>query len=431
MKPRLIAAILIGRVRHGSSLARELPRQLVGLGERERTTVQALTFGCLRQIERVDALLARLLQKPFKRKDELIGDLMRIAVFELLDAATPDYAVVDAAVNEARAVRAWSAALVNACLRRFLRERDELLSQVNTDPAARFCLPDWLLKQLRRHYPNEWESIALALGSPGRLTLRINSAKCRRDDYLKLLEAAGVEAEPVPEAASAVALAAGLDVARLPHYADGWIYVQDAGAQLAGELLAPRPGERVLDACAAPGGKTTHLLELTDGALDLVALESDPSRLDRLKENLARSTYAARIQLADAGKPGEWWDGQCFDRILLDAPCSATGVIRRHPDIKLLRREQDIAALAFEQARLLDALWETLRPGGSFVYTTCSILPAENARQISAFLERQGDAEAHSINVAWGRPAGPGRQILPGEAGMDGFFYAILEKKRG
>ncbi|MGF1546398.1 MAG: 16S rRNA (cytosine(967)-C(5))-methyltransferase RsmB [Thiotrichales bacterium] len=430
MRPRLIAAILIGRVRHGHSLARELPRQLASLAERERATVQALTFGCLRQFERIEAVLGQLLQKPFKPKDELVGDLMRVALFELLDAASPDYAVVDAAVTEAKALRAWSAGLVNACLRRFIRERVELLARVQATPAVRYGVPDWLLTQLRRHYPDDWERVTRAFSEPAALTLRVNLARCDRAEYLSLLAAAGIAAEGVAEVPSAITLAGSVEVTRLPQYAEGWIYVQDAGSQLAAGLLAPKPGERVLDACAAPGGKTTHLLECVDGAIDLLALESDPARLGRLEENLARAAYTARVLLADAGAPATWWDGQPFDRILLDAPCSATGVIRRHPDIKLLRREQDLATLAYEQARLLDALWETLRPGGSFIYTTCSILPAENARQINAFLERQGDAEGRLIDAEWGRPAGSGRQILPGESGMDGFFYAILDKKR-
>ncbi len=429
MQARVVAAQLVGRVRGGASLSRELPRELVALPARERSTVQALVYGCLRLYERIDGVLSQLLRMPLKTKDEVIGDLLRIALFELLDAVTPEYAVVDGVVAEAKRLRPWSAGLVNACLRRFLRERAALLEQANRAPEARCLLPAWLLERLQHAWPDDWKRVAEAFAAPAPLTLRVNLARCEADEYARLLEQAGIGARRHPLVPGGLVLDRQVDVATLPNYAEGWIYVQDAGAQLAAPLLAPVVGERVIDACAAPGGKSIHLLEHTDGRLDLWALESDPARLVRLEENLARAHYGATVKLADAAAVESWWDGVPFHRVLLDAPCSGTGVIRRHPDIKRLRRDADIQALVQQQRRLLDALWRVLAPGGIFLYTTCSILPDENTHQISAFLQRHEDAEEVPIGADWGRSCPHGRQILPGEAGMDGFYYACVVKR--
>lgn len=263
------------------------------------------------------------------------------------------------------------------------------------------------------------------------MTLRVNTRKQSRDVALETLREAGLGVEPHPIARDGIQLDSPVDVHRLPGFAEGALSVQDAAAQIAADLLDPKVGERVLDACAAPGGKSAHVLERCRELERLVAVDRDPERLDRVAENLARLELSAQLLAGDAAKPETWWDDIPFDRILVDAPCSATGVIRRHPDIKLLRRRKDIASLAGLQARILDALWPLLAPGGRLVYATCSVLAAENSEQVAAFIRRHPDALAVPIAAAgaWGRPSGFGRQILPGEANMDGFFYAVIVKQ--
>ena len=428
MQPRLAAARVLQGVREGGSLSRELPKVLAKTPTETHATIQALTYGVLRRYERIDALLALLLRKPLKRKDRIVADLLRVALFELLDAETPDYAVVDSTVRLIRQQRGWAAGMGNAVLRRFLRERDDLLRQVMAQPSARWLLPDWLAGKLRKAWPEDFEAIATAMAQPSPLTLRVNLDRVSREDYLAQLAQAGLAATVHPLVPSAITLDTPTDVTRLPGFAAGLVSVQDAAAQLAAGLLDPRPGQRVLDACAAPGGKTVHLLEASGGEARVVAVESDARRVDRLRENLSRSGYDASIVVTDAGRPDAWWDGEPFDRILLDAPCSATGVIRRHPDIKRHRQPEDIDALVAQQRRLLDRLWPLLKPGGLLLYATCSVLPQENSRQVGRFVEARDDASEMSVAAEWGRSTGHGRQILPGEAGMDGFFYALLRK---
>ncbi len=428
MQTRLAAARVLQGVREGGSLSRELPKILARTPPEAHATIQALTYGVLRRYERIDALLALLLRKPLKRKDRIVADLLRVALFELLDAETPDYAVVDNTVRLIRQQRGWAAGMGNAVLRRFLRERDDLLQQAMMQPAARWLLPDWLAGKLRKAWPDDFEAIATAMAQPPPLTLRVNLDRISREDYLAQLARAGLAATAHPLVASAITLDAPTDVTRLPGFAAGLVSVQDAAAQLAAGLLDPQPGQRLLDACAAPGGKSVHLLEASGGGARLVAVESDARRVDRLRENLARSGYEASIVVADAAQPEAWWDGEPFDRILLDAPCSATGVIRRHPDIKRHRRPEDIDALVAQQRRLLELLWPLLKPGGLLLYATCSVLPQENARQIERFVGARDDAAIVPITAEWGRASGHGRQILPGETGMDGFFHALLCK---
>ena len=321
----------------------------------------------------------------------------------------------------------WAAGLVNAVLRSALRRRAELEALIEADAEARAAHPRWLLDWLRRDWPDDWPAIVAANNVRPPFTLRINRLRLDREAYRQRLATAGYDAGPAA-AETALTLSTPTDPAILPGFAEGWVSVQDAGAQLAASLLAARPGQRVLDACAAPGGKTGHLLECAPD-LDLTALDCDAGRLERVRDTLARLRLNARLLAGDARRPADWWDGARYDRILLDAPCSATGVIRRHPDIKLLRRESDIAALAERQQALLTGLWPLLRPDGRLLYVTCSVLRAENERVVAAFLATHPDAHEQPIVAGWGRVLSHGRQILPGESGMDGFYYAVLGKR--
>lgn len=428
MQPRLAAARVLQRVREGESLSRALPALLEKTPQESHATIQALSYGVLRYCELIEAVLAILLNKPLKRRDRIVADLLRVALFELLDEASPDYAIVDNAVRLVRQQRTWAAGLGNAVLRRFLRERDALLEQAMAQPSARWLLPDWLAGKLRKAWPDQFEQVSAAMAQPPPLTLRVDLARVSRQNYLHQLQEAGISAAEHPVVASAVVLETACDITQLPGFTSGIVSVQDAAAQLAANLLEPKAGERILDACAAPGGKTIHILERVGGEAKVVAVESDPARVGRLRENLDRSGYSAQLVPSDAAMPAQWWDGNRFDRILLDAPCSATGVIRRHPDIKRHRRPEDVVDLARQQRRLLQALWPLLKPGGTLLYATCSVLPEENERQIGAFVVDQEDCTAVALDVSWGHATGNGNQILPGEHGMDGFFYARLRR---
>ena len=317
--------------------------------------------------------------------------------------------------------------LVNAVLRRYQRERAQADARSMSTDAGRFAHPDWIIGRLRRDWPSDWAAILTANNERPPMWIRVNRQLSDRATWRGL--AGAPASRPGPWADDSLCLERPVDVGDLPGFAEGVVSVQDAAAQLAAPLVAPRPGERILDACAAPGGKTGHLLELCPQQ-ELTALDVSPERLQRVRENLRRLQYDARLVAADAGRPDDWWDGRHFDAILLDAPCTASGVIRRHPDIKLLRREEDIDALAARQSTLLDGLWPLLRNGGRLVYCTCSVFAAECGSQIEAFLRRTPDASALTPDClgGWGRPAGPGRQLLPGEAAMDGFYYACLTK---
>jgi len=301
----------------------------------------------------------------------------------------------------------------------------------NLTTVQRYEHPEWLLARLQADWPEAWQEIVAANNARAPMTLRVNLAQGDREAYLAVLQTEGIDAGPVAAVDTAVQLADAMPVDGLPGSAAGGVSVQDAAAQLAAGLLGAEPGQWILDARAAQGGKTAHILEgLTaqGGTAELVALDSDARRMGRVAETLDRLALSADLRVADAADLAAWSEGESFDRILLDAPCSGTGVIRRHPDIKLLRRESDIGTLVTTQARLLDRLWSVLKPGGRLVYATCSVLRAENTAQIEAFLARQADAQEQPLAADWGRPQTAGRQILPGEADMDGFYYAVLEK---
>jgi 16S rRNA (cytosine967-C5)-methyltransferase len=429
-------------VAQGRSLSELLPAVPAEL----RPGVQALTFQVLRQLGTARALVAQLApRKPDAAVHALLCSAVALLLHEPVDAdadaaAAPTgfvpyaaHTVVNQAVDAARQQRSTQrqAAFVNACLRRFLRERIALQAAVANDLEARWNHPRWWIERMQRDHPEHWQAILNANNQPGPMTLRVNRRLTDPAKYQQTLQAVGLAAQPVGEDGLTLALPQPVD--RLPGFADGLCSVQDAAAQLAAPLLlAGRDWPttaRVLDACAAPGGKTAHLLELAD--LDLLALDVDPRRCERVTATLQRLHLSAKVQAGDAARPAGWWDGQLFDAILLDAPCTASGIVRRHPDVRWLRRESDVAQLAAVQQQLLDALWPLLKPGGRLVYATCSVFLAEGALQLASFLERHTDAVSepapgHLLPGNAGAPA-PVRDNEPG--GHDGFFYARIDKR--
>lgn len=428
------AAVLAQIMNQGSSLSAALPPALAKLrAPAERALAQELCFGAVRWYPRLVVVLDSLLDKPLKTRDADVRCLLLLGLYQLIHMRIPDHAAVTETVAAAKALgKPWASGLVNAILRGFLRDREGLLAEVDRDETAATAHPTWLLEEIKAAWPDDWRAIIAANNQRPPMTLRVNARQKEqqvlREDYLTRLAQAGMTASPASRTMHGVILDQPVDVEHLPGFGTGEVSVQDAAAQLAAMLLDVRPGQHVLDACAAPGGKTAHLLELQPD-IDLTALDSDAGRLRRVEENLRRLHLHARVIQGDAALPDAWWDGAPFDRILLDAPCSATGVIRRHPDIKLLRRPEDISALAQTQTRLLEALWPLLKPGGMLLYATCSILPQENEQQMTRFLAGHADAAEQVIGAAWGRPVSAGRQILPGEDNMDGFFYACVQKQ--
>lgn len=431
---------MLAVVQDGQSLSQCLPELLAQAAPIDRALVQELAYGSLRWRFRLEAQLRRLLKQPLKRKDQDIAALLLVGLYQLAYTHIPAHAAVHATVEAVRATgKRWAVALANAVLRNYQRQRAELDAAVAQRPAECHAHPDWLVERLRSDWPQDWETILIANNERPPFALRVNLRRGSVADYRAQLHAAGLAHTPLRFCDAGLCLEQPVGVERLPGFDAGFVSVQDAAAQLAAPPLDVAPGMRVLDACAAPGGKTAHILERTPQLAELVAVELDAGRARRIDENLQRLGLAAQVLIADAAQPETWWDGRFFERILLDAPCSATGVIRRHPDIKSLRRDTDIDALAAAQARLLDALWPLLAPGGMLLYATCSVLRQENEQQITAFLRRHPQAQEHVLRAEWGRALAHGRQILPGDAatdsgtqggGMDGFYFAGLIKRR-
>jgi 16S rRNA (cytosine967-C5)-methyltransferase len=435
MNPRLAAAKALTAVLNGkASLNSSLPTQLDKVEVRDRGFTQDLAFGTARWQPRLSALAAKLLQKPFKAADADVEALLLVGLYQLLYTRVPAHAAIGETVGCAEKLKKpWAKALLNAVLRRAQRESEALLAELEHDPVVRTAHPRWLQKSLKAFWPEQWEAICAANNAHPPMILRVNRRHHSRDAYLQLLSAAAVEAKPCVFSQDGIVLDEACDVRNLPGFAEGWISVQDEAAQLAADLLEQAPGQRVLDACCAPGGKTCHILEVEPALAGVVAVDLEAKRLVRVRENLERLGLAAELIAADGRDTQAWWDGKPFQRILLDAPCSATGVIRRHPDIKLTRQPDDIAALAQLQGELLDALWPTLEVGGILVYATCSTLPTENTEVIEAFLARTTGARELDIAGQLGQPAAGlkqphGRQLLAQEGGHDGFYYAKLIK---
>lgn len=427
---RAAAARVIRAVRFdGVSLKAALPPALAGLDDaRDRALCEAICFDAVRWLPRYDAVLARLLQRPLAASARDVHGLLLAGLAQLDAMQLADYAALSSTVDGARVLgHPHLAALVNGVLRRFQREREALFAQVDTDPATRHAFPAWLARRLAADWTDATDAVLEESNRIAPLWLRVNLRHGTRDAYLARLRAEGLDADAPDFAPAALRLHQTLAPTRLPGWDAGDVSVQDLAAQLAAPALGVLPNERVLDAGAAPGGKTGHLLEAHDG-IELIALDRDPRRLQRVTDTLARLNLRATVQAGDASLPDGWWSGRAFDRILLDAPCSGTGIIRRQPDIKWHRREADILTLVALQARLLDGLWPLLRPGGRLLYATCSVLKDENERQIDAFLARTPDASPADLPAWHGRASGAGRQRLPGEDGGDGFYYAALDK---
>ncbi|MDE1897796.1 MAG: 16S rRNA (cytosine(967)-C(5))-methyltransferase RsmB [Xanthomonadaceae bacterium] len=429
---RALAALALAEVAlRGASLREVQARTAPALADpRDRALLAALLHEGARYWLRYDALLARLLERPLRTRLPALHALLILGLVQIERMRLPEYAAVAATVEAARALgHGHQSGLINAVLRRFLRERAALTAALDADATTRHALPGWLLEAIERDWPDSAAAVLATINVEAPPTLRVNRRRADRDTTIAALAAAGHAARAHPWLPDAVLLDASTDVTRLPGWSEGAIAVQDGAAQIAAGLLDVTPGLRVLDACAAPGGKTCHLLERTD--LDLLALDREPERLARIAANLERLGLTAILRAGDAAQPAAWWDGRPFDRILLDAPCSATGVLRRQPDVRLHRRATDMATLAQAQRGLLDALWPLLAPGGRLLYATCSLLRAENSAVTTAFAARHGDAEGVPIVLPAGRADGPGWQILPGEDGLDGMYYAAFTKRAG
>lgn len=437
---RVVAArTLVQVLQQRKSLSDVLAQNAVQFAlPRERALMQELCYGVLRWKPRLEAVLARLLRAPLKERDQDVHCLLLVGLYQLAYLSLPVYAAVDATVTAAGVLgKGWAKGVVNAVLRNYLRDSQQLLAGADANENSRFAHPDWLLALLQQAWPGDpqapsWQSIVAANNERPPMCLRVNARRSTREHYLVALQAAGLAGHITPDSPHGVVLEQPVGVENLPGFGVGEVSVQDAGAQLAAGWLGAEPGERVLDACSAPGGKTCHILEAQPSLLELVALDNAAPRLARVRENLVRLGLEARLLEGDAGAPEGWWDGRAFDRILLDAPCSGTGVIRRHPDIKWLRRATDIAAAAQTQRRLLQALWPLLKPGGVLLYAVCSVLPEEGEQQVRGFIAEQPDVHAEPLalpGVAAPEASGCGIRLATGShGGMDGFYYARLRK---
>ena len=413
----------------GTSLRDVMARSAPKLADpRDRALLMALLSEGARWWLRFDAAIDGLLEKPLRHKDPAVHALLVLGLVQLEILQLPDYAAVAATVEAVRALkRPQLAGLVNAVLRRWQRERESLLVKLDGKAQTRHAHPAWLATALARDWPAHAESVLSADNREPPLTLRVNRQRSERGALIEQLQGAGYTATAHSWLADALVLPHSSDVTRLPGFDEGHFAVQDGAAQIAADLADLRDGLRVLDACAAPGGKACHLLERAE--IDLTALEFEPARAERIRENLMRLRLNAKVVIGDAGAPKGWWNGQPFDRILIDAPCSATGVLRRRPDVRLHRRESDIAPMQAQQRRILGALWPLLAPGGRLIYITCSVLRAENEVIVRELLAAQADAQAVAFTLPAGQAAAVGWQILPGDDDLDGMYYAVLRKQ--
>ena len=419
--------ILLQVIKEGQSLTQALESALTKIdSHKDRAFIQALCYGVLRDYFGLEFILQQLTKKPFRNKDQDIKVLLLTGLFQLRSMRVKPHAAVSETVSATK--KSWARSVVNGVLRQFQRQQNALEERLQQSETARFSHPEWLIRQIKHSWPESFESVLQENNCPAPMVLRVNQAKISRSDYLQLLDEQQISAQAFTVNDVGVILHEAVSVDFLPGFSEGLVSVQDGAAQLAAELLDVQKGNQVLDMCAAPGGKTAAILE-REPQIDLLALDIDEKRLQKVRDNLERLQLTADCLLADASSGQDWADNRLFDRILLDAPCSALGVIRRHPDIKLLRRESDIEALTGIQAQMLTQAWKRLKPGGVLLYATCSLLKQENEQQIVRFLEQHKDAEELPITALWGQPCPVGRQILPGDNQMDGFYYARLAKR--
>ena len=394
---------------------------------RDNAFARHLSYGVLRWLSALEWLAAQLFTKPLKKRERDVQRLVLLGLQQLWHDQTASHAAVNETAECARLLgKPWAVGLINAVLRRFQREQEQLLKRLEQSE-QQYAHQDWMLKEIQHDWPENWQAIVDANNRQAPLWLRINRLQADETLLRSELKQAGFETFDHPYANDAIGISPAAAVTRIPGFEKGWVSVQDPAAQLARDLLAPRSGDRILDACAAPGGKTAHLLESCPG-IDLTVLDRQAKRVEQIHQTLDRLGLRAETKLADAVHVEDWWSGKKFNKILLDAPCSATGVIRRHPEIKWLRNSERVKSAVQTQAGLMAALWQTLEPGGILVYATCSVLKRENNQQIHQFLKSHSDAVAQTPAVEWGTVEPFGRQIMPGEAQMDGFFYAVLRK---
>jgi len=438
MNSRLaVVKILLQVTQHGRNLPDAIAKYADNIEESDRPLIQAMSYGVIRLLPRLEYIADQLISKPLKTKDYDVVLLILSGLYQLIEMRIPDHAAVSETVKVTKGLKKpWAKNLVNAVLRNYQRQAEKLTNQIKNNEVAEFAHPQWWLNIIKKNWLEEkrWQQILQANNQNPPMTLRVNTGHIKREAYLKLLEQNEIAATAAKYSPDAIYLDKPVPVHSLPLFAEGKVSVQDEAAQLAAILLDPQKGDRILDACAAPGGKTIHLLE-KEKEIDLLAIDIEESRLERVQENLDRTQLKAQLLAGNAFDPDSWWDKKPFDRILLDAPCSASGVIRRHPDIKLLRQQDDIAKLVHSQEQILNALWPLLKSGGMLLYATCSVLAEENTLQIQHFLQQHTDAELQPINSDWGQQQTAGKQILPGENGesgkngMDGFFYALIQKQ--
>lgn len=427
-----IAANAVNQVLSGRNLTLALPAALAvfpNATPQQRGAAQDLSYGTLRFFGEIDAYLTQLLEKPLT--DDRIHALLLVAVYQLLHDKADAFTVVNQAVyavSELKrpAPKSWAKGLVNAILRNFLRQKEQLASTLNTSEVATYSYPQWWINKLKTQYPNHWQSMLETGNQHPPMTLRVNTQKISITDYMQLLVRQDIEATHI--GGQAVILTKPQPVEKIPGFTDGIVSVQDYGAQLAAALLDLTPNLRVLDACCAPGGKTGHILELADVAL--TSLDSDEARLQRVQSNLDRLKLQAHLMVGDASS-ASWWNGESFDRILADVPCTASGIVRRHVDIKWLRREADVASFVAQQAKILPSLWQMLAKGGKLLYVTCSIFNEENQGQVDKFIQNHTDATQLPFALPAGIPQASimqlNGQLIPSTA-HDGFFYALLQK---
>ncbi len=426
---RAAAAQVLAQILNAKgSLSSLLPTISTKMADNDRALLQELCFGTCRYYPQLQAYTECLLDKPLRAKDNDVQALLLLGLYQLLHTRIPDHAAIGETVEVARLInKPWATKLINGVLRSFQRDSVKINEFLAGNRAFKSNHPAWMEAMISKCWPEQFDSLISANNQHPPFTLRLNLRKQPRDAYLQQLAELNIAARPTPFSPYGITLEQACDLRKLPGFAEGWISVQDEAAQLSADLLQLSANMRVLDACAAPGGKTGHLLEL-EPSLKVTALDVEERRLQRVRENLARLNVNADIRCGDGTRPWDWWDGELFDRILLDAPCSATGIIRRHPDIKVLRTPEELDKLGELQQQLLKSLWPSLKPGGLLLYATCSIMPKENTRVIEAFMARNKDASCDSLDADWGLTQARGRQLLPQLDGHDGFYYARLRK---
>lgn len=426
---RLVAADLLSQLlSHQGSIKSLLPSYQARCLEPDRPLLSQLCFGTLRDLPQLEEIAFKLLKKPFQRKDADIYALLLLGLYQLRSMRIPAHAAINETVESCDQLnKSWSKGLMNAVLRNFQRQQVDIEEQLSDLPSYRYNHPDWFIQKLKHNWPEQWQQILEANNQRPPMTLRVNQQRTNRTEYLEQLQSLGIAATASPYSPVGITLEQPCDVSELPQFEEGFISVQDEAAQLAAALLAPEPGMRVLDACAAPGGKLGHLLESVE-SLRVDALELSANRLPMIESNLHRLTLSANVIAGDASQ-ADWWDGELYDQILLDAPCSASGVIRRNPDIKYLRQGEDLHSLSALQRDILENLWPMLKAGGKMLYATCSVFSQENSRQIKRFCADHSDASCITLDVEWGHSTEYGRQLFPMTGGHDGFYYALLQKQ--